>query len=679
MADTELGPRTRGATTRAAARRLAGADCGAGTAAGAGSRRGRAAVAVLKDETAKHCNIPTATATGTQNKKRDETKARKPSIHKTDSHDDKPNLETSISDCNSTDKGRSNVDNVTTGENKAQDDGKTKLDDRKPVAQPEEPGPEPVLENQAADLPPCFISIQKANINIYETKNDICEVNITVSKGLPENRKTVEKQNPNKNEDDIRKNDSDNKQPKDRTVRVSKEEAKEEFSSLSTEGKILRVRHKLEKIIHGKEKNQNKAVDLLRILEQITITEQDLTKTKIDLTLEALKFIVKDESIIRKTERVLRVLKKLSKKEPAKKITSQDWRETRDFTEVVHGEEAGELAAGEAVKVNVEKTEVHWMDRYMAKLSKNDKAMESLNKQLQTMSNTVQEFKPTRTESDVDTIASSLNNIGIKDKSDKIKKCDKASSVFQEVDLVKEINTMSIKEKIKPVKDEKCTEKLFSDPNKIQTTLKLEGKEPDVKKEKVKVIEDPESLLNRLKRMEVENNLHKIKIKLDEFKPDKEDKEVINKLLSELGKYDVSLEMLEVTKIGISLQKFRKLLANKDLAKIAKEIIKKWKTLLPVDETVKQKKEREEKEKAVREAEKEKKENEEKERREKADKENSDKVRAHCKTLLQAALDDNTSVPPNCRVATKELASAIEEAIFERFRETNQKYRSQVR
>ena len=127
------------------------------------------------------------------------------------------------------------------------------------------------------------------------------------------------------------------------------------------------------------------------------------------------------------------------------------------------------------------------------------------------------------------------------------------------------------------------------------------------------------------------------------------------------------------------MQKFRKILANKDSAKIAKEIIKKWKTLLPVDETVKQKKEREEKEKAVREAEKEKNEKEEKERREKADKENSDKVRAHCKTLLQAALDDNTSVPPNCRVATLELASAIEEAIFERFRETNQKYRSQVR
>ena len=41
--------------------------------------------------------------------------------------------------------------------------------------------------------------------------------------------------------------------------------------------------NKLEKIIHKKETNQNKAMDLLRILERIEITEEVLSVTKIDL------------------------------------------------------------------------------------------------------------------------------------------------------------------------------------------------------------------------------------------------------------------------------------------------------------------------------------------------------------------------------------------------------------
>ena len=53
-------------------------------------------------------------------------------------------------------------------------------------------------------------------------------------------------------------------------------------------------------------------------------------------------------------------------------------------------------------------------------------------------------------------------------------------------------------------------------------------------------------------------------------------------------------------------------------------------------------------------------------------------VREHCRSLLAAALEANTSLSASCRMPSQQLARDIEEEIFKLFKETNQKYRSQV-
>ena len=60
---------------------------------------------------------------------------------------------------------------------------------------------------------------------------------------------------------------------------VIKEKEKKSFFDLPEEEQILIVRKKMEKIIHGKEKDQTKSVDLLRILERMEITEKLLEKS----------------------------------------------------------------------------------------------------------------------------------------------------------------------------------------------------------------------------------------------------------------------------------------------------------------------------------------------------------------------------------------------------------------
>ena len=44
-------------------------------------------------------------------------------------------------------------------------------------------------------------------------------------------------------------------------------DAKEDFKNMTPEEQVLVVRHKLEKIIHGREKEENKAINLLKILD----------------------------------------------------------------------------------------------------------------------------------------------------------------------------------------------------------------------------------------------------------------------------------------------------------------------------------------------------------------------------------------------------------------------------
>merc|ERR1712176_275708 len=71
---------------------------------------------------------------------------------------------------------------------------------------------------------------------------------------------------------------------------------------------------KLEKIIHSKEKEISKAVDLLRLLERIKLNKELLATTKVDLTIEAVKHIIKDNDVQRISSRILSYFRKVKNK-----------------------------------------------------------------------------------------------------------------------------------------------------------------------------------------------------------------------------------------------------------------------------------------------------------------------------------------------------------------------------
>ena len=175
-------------------------------------------------------------------------------------------------------------------------------------------------------------------------------------------------------------------------------------------------------------------------------------------------------------------------------------------------------------------------------------------------------------------------------------------------------------------------------------------------------------MLARLRKLEVENQIHKIKMKLDDYTA-RDDMVALAQLLKDLDKMDVTLELLETTRIGLSLNSFRKRVEDKDLARAGKEIIRKWKSLIPEPKQSPGVTEEGEEEEEVVETEEEK---------EKRLEENREKVRSHCRTLLLSALTENRSVPESCSLDTEKLAGGIEEAIFDQWKEVGGKYRSQV-
>ena len=148
-------------------------------------------------------------------------------------------------------------------------------------------------------------------------------------------------------------------------------------------------------------------------------------------------------------------------------------------------------------------------------------------------------------------------------------------------------------------------------------------------------------------------------MKLDDHKPDECAKTELLKVFNDLKKAPMTIELLESTKIGLSVNNFRKSVDDTELASIGKDIIRKWKALVPVKT--------EPQAPAISAEEK-----------EKQEKENSAKIRAHCRSLLVSALNANSEIPETAKVDVERLGAAIEEAIFERFKETSVKYRSQV-
>jgi len=172
--------------------------------------------------------------------------------------------------------------------------------------------------------------------------------------------------------------------------------------------------------------------------------------------------------------------------------------------------------------------------------------------------------------------------------------------------------------------------------------------------ESLKSDKDDDSLVNRIKSSESRKTLLVMKACLDEAKDD----DTILGCLTELESMTITFSQLQDVKIGISLNAFRKKTNNPELAVLAKKILRNWQKLVPVETK------KEEVNKIIK--------------SEIKTVKTGDEIRDHCKTALLKALKENKSIPESSTVNVKDLAEAVERAIFAMFKEVNAKYRSQV-
>ncbi|CAF1550096.1 unnamed protein product [Adineta ricciae] len=128
------------------------------------------------------------------------------------------------------------------------------------------------------------------------------------------------------------------------------------------------------------------------------------------------------------------------------------------------------------------------------------------------------------------------------------------------------------------------------------------------------------------------------------------DESIVQTLLVRLEDLDVTLTMLQKTGIGKSVNELRRLTSNENLTTMAKNLLKKWKKLLPTSSG----KDTEPKHPQL-----------------------ADPVRLKSREMLAKALSI-AAIPQGSR-APEELSARIEEAIFNEIKDTKTKYGHRVR
>ena len=495
------------------------------------------------------------------------------------------------------------------------------------------------------------------------------------------------------------------KQKSSSGAKTEGKEGRDEFSSMEVREQVLVVRHKLEKIIHGREKDENKALSHLRFLERTDLTKEVVEATKIDLTLEAMKFIIKNPEIQKKTEKVLRKMKQPIIQKDLREISASGWRESRKPE--VEEDRLEEDKLEEKLEEDKLPSLMGGLSYWMDKLTDSGKSLNSLNKQMDNFSKTVKDAVPDtppppalkqsktksksqtvdkilekpNTDADLDILAAGLDNMLIEDKKkkkttkedklDKIiveerkkdkstreekkkKEAEKEKDICDEIDAIcATVSGVSLEPKKEKEKGDRNTQ-LFADP---QIIVKTKGADILVKD---KPKEDDNSLAARIKASEVVKRLAEIKTVLEKGT---DAEEVLLGHLKYLETAPVTFAQLQDSMIGLSLNSFRKKpFKNPDIAGLSKTILKSWRKLAPPPpkkETVVEKVEKVEKVESFA-------------------KNSTEEIRSHCRKTVLAALRENESLPERTWVSTGDLATAIEQCIHDVFKETNMKYRNQV-
>jgi len=143
-------------------------------------------------------------------------------------------------------------------------------------------------------------------------------------------------------------------------------------------------------------------------------------------------------------------------------------------------------------------------------------------------------------------------------------------------------------------------------------------------------------------------------------------------LLKSLGKLDINLEILTSTRIGMTVNALRKSNnAEEETVTLAKSLIKSWKKLVPEANDKKEEKKKEEK-------------SVEKKETPKVISSrpgfSGDEVRSRCRDLLLSAIKGEGGLPEGTsEESCQDIATSLEEHIFAQFKQTNQRYKTQIR
>jgi len=175
--------------------------------------------------------------------------------------------------------------------------------------------------------------------------------------------------------------------------------------------------------------------------------------------------------------------------------------------------------------------------------------------------------------------------------------------------------------------------------------------------------------------MSVEDEVTGIRMKLEKMSAEGSDQSQAQDLLNALGGLDITLVILTNTRIGMTVNALRKSSADEEIITLAKSLIKTWKKLLGGGD----KKDSVAKEKV---GDKEQKANDRERDKARMASQGSfsgDEVRSRCRGLLLGAIKGEALPEGLDETRCEDLATSLEETIFKQFKQTNPRYKNQVR
>ena len=461
---------------------------------------------------------------------------------------------------------------------------------------------------------------------------------------------------------------------------------------ISCEEKTLRIRRKLEKIIHKKEPEEEKGLELLQTLQRMRFTPAVLDSTKICLTIEALKFVVKNTAVVAEADATLAVLKGFQTKEKVEVKTFSEWRDRKEVERRKEQEER--TLKEEQEKKRREQEQKRKEHEYRKKKEyERRKREQEIKKQAPKVAQT-EERKPKESEEKPAEIkepepiphgaVDSLPSMRIGYWMDRLLDgVDQLSLLDRKVGQIEEkVKTIKPEESRRPEKEKpekKPSDRLFS-TEKPSRNIDDELNKLTSNIRKIEIKEKPKEGLQlsgavaKSKELPTKPRQQPVNIQaeIEKIKPVivvgtvGYDRTVVIEYLKALSSLEIDLTILTTTRIGLHLNIFRKESSDPEIVNLSKSIIKKWKNLIPSEEPTEPKPVKTNPA-AVEKG------------PPQGRKTSPEDIRDYCRNKILTALQSNKTLSDSCKVFAEKLAREIEEEIYLLYKDVNSKYRNQVR